>query len=99
MMRGAKHNEAASICDKVVFSKVIKLGCQQFLIMYALCLDCLPFRIELIVFQVKEGLGGNVRVILSGAAPLATHVEQYLRVVTCAHVLQGYGTFLLSCES
>jgi len=22
MMRGAKHNEAASICDKVVFSKV-----------------------------------------------------------------------------
>uniref|UniRef100_A0A0D9V3P1 Long-chain-fatty-acid--CoA ligase n=1 Tax=Leersia perrieri TaxID=77586 RepID=A0A0D9V3P1_9ORYZ len=61
MMRGAKHNEAAAICDKVVFSKV------------------------------KEGLGGNVRVILSGAAPLATHVEEYLRVVTCAHVLQGYG--------
>uniref|UniRef100_A0ACD5VFD4 Uncharacterized protein n=1 Tax=Avena sativa TaxID=4498 RepID=A0ACD5VFD4_AVESA len=61
MMRGAKHTEAAAICDKVVFSKV------------------------------KEGLGGNVRVILSGAAPLATHVEEYLRVVTCAHVLQGYG--------
>ncbi|KAK3164958.1 hypothetical protein QOZ80_1AG0027070 [Eleusine coracana subsp. coracana] len=61
MMRGAKHNEAAAICDKVVFSKV------------------------------KEGLGGRVRVILSGAAPLATHVEEYLRVVTCAHVIQGYG--------
>ncbi|KAJ1284585.1 hypothetical protein BS78_03G216000 [Paspalum vaginatum] len=61
MMRGAKHNEAAAICDKLVFSKV------------------------------KEGLGGNVRVILSGAAPLATHVEEYLRVVTCAHVIQGYG--------
>lgn len=41
--------------------------------------------------QVKQGLGGNVRLILSGAAPLATHVEAYLRVVTCAHVLQGYG--------
>ncbi|KAL6615722.1 hypothetical protein ACP70R_037992 [Stipagrostis hirtigluma subsp. patula] len=61
MMRGAKHNEAATICDKVVFNKV------------------------------KEGLGGNVRVILSGAAPLASHVEEYLRVVTCAHVIQGYG--------
>jgi hypothetical protein len=36
MMSGAKHNEAASICDKVVFSKVIKLGKQQFLIMCAL---------------------------------------------------------------
>ncbi|CAN1254387.1 Long chain acyl-CoA synthetase 4, partial [Linum perenne] len=41
--------------------------------------------------QVKQGLGGNVRLILSGAAPLASHVESYLRVVTCAHVLQGYG--------
>ncbi|KAG6490228.1 hypothetical protein ZIOFF_051513 [Zingiber officinale] len=40
---------------------------------------------------VKQGLGGNVRLILSGAAPLATHIEQFLRVVTCAHVVQGYG--------
>ncbi|XP_010925724.1 long chain acyl-CoA synthetase 4 [Elaeis guineensis] len=45
-----------------------------------------------IVFnQVKQGFGGNVRLILSGAAPLATHVEAFLRVVTCAHVMQGYG--------
>ncbi|XP_072966750.1 long chain acyl-CoA synthetase 4-like [Typha angustifolia] len=61
MLRGSKHDEAASICDKIVFNKV------------------------------KQGLGGRVRVILSGAAPLANHVEQFLRVVTCAHVLQGYG--------
>ncbi|XP_038986238.1 long chain acyl-CoA synthetase 4-like isoform X2 [Phoenix dactylifera] len=45
-----------------------------------------------IVFnKVKQAFGGNVRLILSGAAPLATHVEAFLRVVTCAHVLQGYG--------
>ncbi|XP_004511519.1 long chain acyl-CoA synthetase 4 [Cicer arietinum] len=45
-----------------------------------------------IVFdKVKQGLGGKVRLILSGAAPLSVHVESYLRVVTCAHVLQGYG--------
>nr|XP_029121116.1 long chain acyl-CoA synthetase 4 isoform X1 [Elaeis guineensis] len=44
-----------------------------------------------IVFnKVKDGLGGRVRLILSGAAPLAIHVEEFLRVVTCAHVLQGY---------
>lgn len=54
------------------------------------CLHILE--IVFIAIKVKEGLGGNVRVILSGAAPLATHVEEYLRVVTCAHVLQGYGT-------
>ncbi|KAH0909477.1 hypothetical protein HID58_032798 [Brassica napus] len=40
---------------------------------------------------VKEGLGGRVRLILSGAAPLAAHIESFLRVVACAHVLQGYG--------
>ena len=40
---------------------------------------------------MKEGLGGNIRLILSGAAPLAASVETFLRVVTCAHVLQGYG--------
>ncbi|KAL7121545.1 hypothetical protein ACP275_02G188500 [Erythranthe tilingii] len=41
--------------------------------------------------KVKEGLGGNLRLILSGAAPLSSSVETFLRVVTCAHVLQGYG--------
>ena len=40
---------------------------------------------------MKRGLGGRVRLILSGAAPLSRHVEEYLRVVTCSHVLQGYG--------
>ncbi|KAL2536343.1 Long chain acyl-CoA synthetase 4 [Forsythia ovata] len=45
-----------------------------------------------IVFnKVKEGLGGKLRLILSGAAPLSSNVETFLRVVTCAHVLQGYG--------
>lgn len=37
------------------------------------------------------GLGGNVKIVISGAAPLAAHVEEYLRVVTCAPVVQGYG--------
>ncbi|KAM0069966.1 putative long-chain-fatty-acid--CoA ligase [Helianthus debilis subsp. tardiflorus] len=32
---------------------------------------------------------GRVRIILSGGAPLAPHVEAYLKVVTCSHVLQG----------
>ncbi|CAO1945545.1 unnamed protein product [Urochloa humidicola] len=61
MLKGSKHEEAAAVFDKVVFSKV------------------------------KRGLGGRVRLILSGAAPLSRHVEEYLRVVTCSHVLQGYG--------
>ncbi|KAJ4749578.1 Long chain acyl-CoA synthetase 4 [Rhynchospora pubera] len=61
IFKGAKHQDAGFVFDKLVFSKV------------------------------KGGLGGRVRVILSGAAPLAKHVEEFMRVVTCAHVLQGYG--------
>ncbi|KAH6830110.1 AMP-dependent synthetase and ligase family protein [Perilla frutescens var. hirtella] len=46
---------------------------------------------KLVFKKIREGLGGNLRLILSGAAPLSSNVETYLRVVTCAHVLQGYG--------
>ncbi|KAK9050483.1 hypothetical protein SSX86_030547 [Deinandra increscens subsp. villosa] len=46
---------------------------------------------KIIFSKVKEGLGGKMRLILSGAAPLSPSVETFLRVVTCAHVLQGYG--------
>lgn len=35
-----------------------------------------------------------MRLILSGAAPLSTSVETFLRVVTCADVLQGYGMYV-----
>ncbi|CAN8325718.1 unnamed protein product [Cochlearia groenlandica] len=50
-----------------------------------------PLSDKLVFSKVKQGLGGNVRIILSGAAPLASHVESFLRVVACCHVLQGYG--------
>ncbi|PON45222.1 2,3-dihydroxybenzoate-AMP ligase [Parasponia andersonii] len=53
--------------------------------------EAAPICDKVVFSKVKQGLGGNVRLILSGAAPLATHVEAFLRVVTCAHVLQGYG--------
>nr|XP_043612785.1 long chain acyl-CoA synthetase 4-like [Erigeron canadensis] len=46
---------------------------------------------KLVFGKVKQGLGGRVRIILSGAAPLAPHVEGFLKVVACCHVLQGYG--------
>ncbi|XP_030951886.1 long chain acyl-CoA synthetase 4 isoform X1 [Quercus lobata] len=50
-----------------------------------------PICDKFVFSQVKQGLGGRVRLILSGAAPLSAHVEAFLRVVSCAHVLQGYG--------
>lgn len=45
----------------------------------------------MLIFKVKERLGGKLRVIVSGGAPLAVPVEEFFRVVTCAYVVQGYG--------
>lgn len=41
------------------------------------------------------GLGGRVRLVISGAAPLSGHVEKFLRVIMCAPVMQGYGKHTL----
>ncbi|EGC37677.1 hypothetical protein DICPUDRAFT_46346 [Dictyostelium purpureum] len=41
--------------------------------------------------KIKNQLGGRVRVILSGSAPLSLDTELFLRVVMCCCVLQGYG--------
>ncbi|KAF6140856.1 hypothetical protein GIB67_042269 [Kingdonia uniflora] len=54
-------------------------------------IEAAPIADKFVFSKVKQGLGGRVRLILSGAAPLATHVEAFLRVVACSHVLQGYG--------
>ncbi|KAG8076806.1 hypothetical protein GUJ93_ZPchr0006g46312 [Zizania palustris] len=50
-----------------------------------------PFFDKLVFSKVKERLGGKLRFIVSGGAPLAVAVEEFLRVVTCASVVQGYG--------
>ncbi|KAH9293530.1 hypothetical protein KI387_041265, partial [Taxus chinensis] len=49
-----------------------------------------PLFDKLVFSKVKQGLGGHVRMILSGAAPLAKHVEEFLRVTSCSVVIQGY---------
>ncbi|KAL0329957.1 UNVERIFIED_CONTAM: Long chain acyl-CoA synthetase 4 [Sesamum radiatum] len=49
-----------------------------------------PLCDKIVFSKVKQGLGGKVRLILSGAAPLASHVEEFLRVVSGSYVLQGY---------
>ncbi|XP_051142024.1 long chain acyl-CoA synthetase 1-like [Andrographis paniculata] len=47
---------------------------------------------DLIAFgKVKNRLGGRIRLIVSGGAPLSSEVEEFLRVTSCAFVLQGYG--------
>ncbi|XP_058084147.1 long chain acyl-CoA synthetase 1-like [Magnolia sinica] len=47
--------------------------------------DLLAFR------KVKARLGGRIRLMISGGAPLSTEVEEFMRVTGCAFFNQGYG--------
>ncbi|KAI9322325.1 hypothetical protein BX666DRAFT_2017021 [Dichotomocladium elegans] len=46
---------------------------------------------RLIFNKVKLALGGNVRYIVSGSAPIGKDVMQFLRVALCCDVREGYG--------
>ncbi|KAF2305863.1 hypothetical protein GH714_008489 [Hevea brasiliensis] len=50
-----------------------------------------PLLDRLVFDKTKQTLGGRVRIMLSGAAPLPRHVEEFLRVTNCSTLSQGYG--------
>ncbi|XWS40363.1 hypothetical protein CRYUN_Cryun18bG0134700 [Craigia yunnanensis] len=50
-----------------------------------------PLLDKLVFDKVRQALGGKVRMMLSGAAPLPRHVEEFLRVSCCSNLSQGYG--------
>ena len=45
--------------------------------------------------QIKEGLGGRIRLMIAGAAPLPGQIEEFMRVTSCSIVVQGYGKSLM----
>lgn len=53
--------------------------------------DASPLADFLAFGKVKSRLGGRLRLIVSGGAPLSSEVEEFLRVTSCAFVTQGYG--------
>lgn len=57
--------------------------------------------IDKIVFsKVKSILGGRVRLILSGGAPLSPDTHEQIKACLCLHVTQGYGlTETTSCAT
>ncbi|KAL4444633.1 hypothetical protein ABPG77_002450 [Micractinium sp. CCAP 211/92] len=46
---------------------------------------------KIVFSKIKEKLGGRVKLVVSGGAPLARHVEDFLKVTMCCRVVQGYG--------
>ncbi|KAG5526555.1 hypothetical protein RHGRI_032735 [Rhododendron griersonianum] len=51
--------------------------------------EAAPLLDKLVFNKIKQGLGGQIRLMLSGAAPLSRHVEEFLRV--SFGLSQGYG--------
>lgn len=41
--------------------------------------------------KTKAALGGRVRLIISGSAPLLPEVQKFLKVTMCCPLLEGYG--------
>ncbi|GFR41006.1 hypothetical protein Agub_g1673, partial [Astrephomene gubernaculifera] len=50
-----------------------------------------PLSDLLVLRSIRQRLGGRVRVLVSGSAPLAPQIEGFMRVVACAPFVQGYG--------
>ncbi|BAS92123.1 Os05g0132100, partial [Oryza sativa Japonica Group] len=50
-----------------------------------------PFADMLAFRKVKARLGGRLRLLISGGAPLSNEIEEFLRVTSCAYFIQGYG--------
>ena len=53
-----------------------------------LVLQATPLLDKYIFSTFKSAFGGRVRFIVSGGAPLSTHVEEYLTTVLCTPVFQ-----------
>eukprot|EP01132_Coremiostelium_polycephalum_P007904 gene7904-9725_t len=75
---------------KTLFNLAYKL--KYYSIYYGFKLPLIENLLNLIFFnKVKSQLGGRVRIMLSGAAPLSTDTEIFLRAGFCCDVVQGYG--------
>ena len=46
---------------------------------------------RLVFSKVKQRLGGNVRILLTGSAPISGEVMGFLKVAFCCPFLEGYG--------
>ncbi len=54
---------------------------------------------RLIFNKIKNLLGGNVRVIVTGGAPIAAEVLEFARVGFCCEVVEGYSQTEIAANS
>jgi long-chain acyl-CoA synthetase len=86
--RGLTQHEASPFFDNLVFNKVTDFQCKITVNFNVKQITTLK---SLHQSQIKQGLGGRVRIMISGAAPLPKHVEEFMRVTSGSMFVQGYG--------
>ena len=55
------------------------------------CAQAAPLLDNIVFSAIKKGFGGRLRFVVSGGAPLGSSVQEYLQIVLCCPILQGYG--------
>ncbi len=50
-----------------------------------------PLLDNIVFSAIKKGFGGRLRFVVSGGAPLGSSVQEFLQIVLCCPILQGYG--------
>tara|TARA_R110002050_G_scaffold134097_2_gene256707 strand:- start:302 stop:736 length:435 start_codon:yes stop_codon:yes gene_type:complete len=50
-----------------------------------------PFWDWLLFSKIREKLGGRVRLMMTGSAPISSRVLDFLRMCFSSHVVEGYG--------
>jgi len=53
--------------------------------------EATPWLDSLVFAKIRARLGGRIRLIVSGSAPLSPTLQQFERVCFCCPVIQGYG--------
>jgi len=77
---------AASPVSRAIFAMALKYKLEW----YERGYDT-PIINTLLYKPIRAVLGGRIRFILAGGAPLAPETHQFIRAVLCCPVLQGYG--------
>ncbi|KAF3560410.1 hypothetical protein F2Q69_00010276 [Brassica cretica] len=76
MNRGYSRSKASPVADFIAFRKL--LSSQHLTILFP-------------GLKIRNQLGGRLRLLVSGGAPLCPEIEEFLRVTSCCFVIQGYG--------
>lgn len=87
---GMKRLKESGTIQRLIFNSLYNYKLSWMKLGFRQC-QASPLADAILFSKIKARLGGRVRLILSGAAPLSSSVEEFLRVTTCCHVLQGYG--------